>query len=84
MHIVYFLTSAILFPVAMFVDMSTKTAAFMVVLSIVSLLLGAGKLINDRLGSQSRSDQHILSPEELYHLQQQAKKSADPDKPEAP
>jgi hypothetical protein len=54
------------------------------VLSIVSLLLGAGKLINERLGSQSRSDQHILSPEELYHLQQQAKKSADPDKPEAP
>ena len=77
MHIIYLLVSAVLFIVAMFVNMSAGTAALLVFLSIAFMLLGAGRLISDRLGSQSRSEHQILSPEELYRLQQKREKTGE-------
>ena len=83
MHIIYFLISALSFLVAMFVNMSTGTAALLVFVSIAFLLLGAGRLISDRLGHHGRSEYQILSPEELYHLKQKTKKP-DEDETQAP
>lgn len=74
MHIVYFLLSLGAFLLAIFINLSTGAAVVLIILALAFLAAGAFSLINARLGGQQRSDSHIISPEELRQLREQAEK----------
>jgi len=75
MYIIYFLLSVGAFLAAMFASLSTGGVAFMIIMSLLFLLIGAGSLLSTRLDSRRRRpDKHIISPEELRQYREQAEK----------
>lgn len=74
MYIIYFLLSIGAFVAAMFASLSTGGVAFMIIMSLLFLLIGAWSLLSSRLESRRRPDRHMISPDELRQYREQAEK----------
>ena len=75
MHILYFLLGLGALLMAIFTNLSTGAAVVLIILALAFLAAGAFSLLSARLGGQQRSDNHIISPEELRQLREQAEKN---------
>ena len=75
MHILYFLLGLGALLMAIFTNLSTGAAVVLIILALAFLAAGAFSLINARLGGQQRPDNHIINPEELRQLREQAEKN---------
>lgn len=72
MSIFYFLLSIASFLTAIFAPISVGLVIFMIFLAFIFLIIGTLKILNERLGNQSRSTQHLIAPEELRQYREQA------------
>lgn len=74
MSILYFLFSIASFLTALFAPISVGLVIFMIFLALIFLIVGTLKILNERLGNQSRTTQHMIDPEELKRYRELADK----------
>ena len=80
MYIIFYLLSIGTLLAAMFAHISVGGVVFLLLMTLVFLIIGTMSLLNARLESRTRSERHIISPEELRHFRQQAEKNKQPIK----
>ena len=75
MYIIYYLLSIGSFLLAIFSNLSVTAVVFFVVMALVFLIIGTMSILSARLDNQERSQQHLIDPNELRLLREQAEKN---------
>ena len=72
MYILYYILSVVSFIYAIFGYLSIGATVFLIIMALIFLFIGTMSALSARLESQRRSDRHIISPDELRELREQA------------
>ncbi len=79
---IYFILATVAFVLSLISKIPTAVVGLLLFAAFLLIVMGMFSLISNRISSRSRDDMHILSPEELRQLREQAE--ARLKKPTAP
>ena len=75
MYIIYYLLSIGSFLLAIFSNLSVGAVVFFILMALVFLILGTMSILSARLDNQERSQRHLIDPNELRLLREQAERN---------
>mgnify|MGYP003398631185 CR=1 FL=1 len=75
MYIIYYLLSIGSFLLAIFSNLSVGAVVFFILMALVFLIIGTMSILSARLDNQERSQRHLIDPNELRLLREQAERN---------